>query len=100
MSHLTVEQIIKFVSINELTSETIELASFVNTHIRSCQLCREKVAAFQNVYEELCRLENARVAKERLYTLVSDDRLEIIKREDLERIFKQNGEDIAASWGD
>ena len=66
MEHLTVEEIIDFVSFDELTKENIDLALKVNKHIFSCAECMEKVNAFQNVYDELYRLGNGIDVKEML----------------------------------
>ena len=56
MKHLTVDQIIDFVSITKLDNESIELFATVNGHIRQCEKCLELVRAFQNIYDEFCRL--------------------------------------------
>lgn len=56
MKHLTVEEMIDFVSFNKLDNEFLSLASKVNTHILRCDECREKVTAFQMVYDELVKM--------------------------------------------
>lgn len=56
MEHLTVEEMIDFVSFNKIDNEFLSLASRVNTHILRCKACREKVAAFQLVYDELVKM--------------------------------------------
>lgn len=53
MKHLTIDEIIAFVSISELNKASLELASKVNTHIVKCDMCRNKVSAFQDVLDEL-----------------------------------------------
>ena len=53
MTHLTVEEIIEFVSFDALNKENLTLAAKVNGHIRSCKSCFEKVASFQTVYNKL-----------------------------------------------
>ena len=55
-NHLTVEQIIEFVSINELNEENIKKMTDVNTHVYRCEECAEKVRAFQAIYDEFVRL--------------------------------------------
>lgn len=55
MIHLTAEEMIDFISIHELTPETLALASKVNTHIRQCERCLTKLQAFQFVGDELTR---------------------------------------------
>ena len=55
MKHLTVDAMIDFVSLTELNREAIELSTVVNGHIRTCRTCRERVSAFQQIYDELPR---------------------------------------------
>lgn len=52
MSHLTVCQIIDFVSSTELNESTKKLIATVNKHICECPECLEKVQAFQTIYDE------------------------------------------------
>lgn len=51
MKHLTFDEILDFVSMNTISSDTLDLASRVNTHIRQCGECLEKVKAYQAVYD-------------------------------------------------
>lgn len=53
MKHLTIDEMIAFVTISELNTASLELASKVNTHIVKCDMCRNKVSAFQEVFDEL-----------------------------------------------
>ena len=39
MNHLTIEEIIEFVSLSEFNAEAVRLASAVNTHIVRCEQC-------------------------------------------------------------
>lgn len=55
MRHLTVEEIIDFVSIREWTEESLALIARVNGHIRSCDACLKRVQAFRLIYEEFLR---------------------------------------------
>ena len=55
MKHLTVDAMIDFVSLTELNREAIELSTVVNGHIRTCRTCRERVSAFQVIFDELHR---------------------------------------------
>lgn len=57
MNHLTVEDIINFVSLTELNSEALELCATVNSHIRKCEKCLKLVRAFQTIYDEFSRLQ-------------------------------------------
>lgn len=43
MTHLTVEEIIEFVSFDKLNAETLALSTKVNEHIWSCPSCLKKV---------------------------------------------------------
>lgn len=55
MKHLTPEEMINFISISELTPETLALVSKVNTHIRQCDSCLTKLQSFQFVNDELTK---------------------------------------------
>ena len=56
MNHLTVDEIIEFVSIAELNDETNKLLTKVNSHICRCKECLQRVRAFQMVYDEFMSL--------------------------------------------
>lgn len=56
MKHLTVDEIIDFVSLNELNSEAIRISSIVNEHIRDCEECLNLVRSFQLIYDECLNL--------------------------------------------
>lgn len=60
MNHLKVNEIIEFVSLNELNAETVEFCAYVNGHVRKCEECRQLVDAFQTVYDEFCRIGNSK----------------------------------------
>lgn len=53
MEHLTIEDIIQFVTISVIDENSFRLASRVNTHILQCDQCRKKVSAFQTIYDKL-----------------------------------------------
>lgn len=59
MNHLTVEEIIDFVSLSEVTEEAVELSATVNGHIRKCDKCLALVRAFQMIYDEFSRLNTS-----------------------------------------
>lgn len=63
MKHLTVEEMIEFVSFDTPDPRTLKLASRVNTHIRCCEECRKKVDAFQLLYDEMKVVRHASGAK-------------------------------------
>ena len=55
MTHLTVDEIIEFVSLNKLNREALKLSATVNGHIRKCEKCLNRVNAFQMIYDEFSR---------------------------------------------
>ena len=55
MDHLTLDDIIEFVSLVEINDESKKLISQVNTHIARCAQCRALVRSFQMVHDELRR---------------------------------------------
>lgn len=52
MKHLTVDEIVDFVTFERIDNKSLENAAKVNTHIRQCSECLRKVRAFQMVYDE------------------------------------------------
>ena len=56
MDHLTIDEIIDFVSLDRLNRESVELSAAVNGHIRRCKKCLKLVRAFQMIYDEFERL--------------------------------------------
>lgn len=60
MEHLSIEEIIKYVTSNKVNRETLDLLSKVNGHIRNCPLCKEKVASYETINDEIKKeiLEN------------------------------------------
>ena len=55
MKHLTVDEMIDFVSIKKIDASSLALASRVNTHIRECDRCLSRVRALVDIYDELER---------------------------------------------
>lgn len=51
MEHLSVEEIIRFVSLSSLDEEAMELSERVSRHIRDCDECRERLYSFQLIYD-------------------------------------------------
>ena len=47
MKHVTVDEMIAFVSMDTLDEASLALASKVTTHIRSCTRCKGTLRAFQ-----------------------------------------------------
>lgn len=59
MRHLTVDEMIDFVSMDRINAETLKLASTVNAHIGQCEKCLRKIRAYQLVYDEFVKLGKA-----------------------------------------
>ena len=58
MKHLTVDEMIEFVSLTELHNETVKLSASVNGHIRKCEKCLKLVRSLQMVYDEFLWLSS------------------------------------------
>ena len=58
MKHLTVDEMMDFVSLTELNADAIMLSAAVNGHIRKCDQCLKRVQAFQMVHDEFSSLRN------------------------------------------
>lgn len=56
MGHLTVDEIIQFVSMTEINQDTVALSASVNGHIRKCETCIRLVRAFRTVHDEFARM--------------------------------------------
>lgn len=57
MEHLTIDEVLDFVSMTELNAESIRLSAAVNGHIRKCDRCLKLVQSFQLLYDEFSRLQ-------------------------------------------
>ena len=53
MKHITVDEVIGFVSFTKMDADTKALTRKVNSHIMHCPACMRTVRAFQLVYDEL-----------------------------------------------
>lgn len=95
MTHLTVEEIIEFVSFDKLSEDTITLSTKVNEHIRSCSSCLEKVSSFQMVYDELCRIGNVGDVKQSIYRLIDEGKIKALQETEVnEEIQSTNEHDM------
>lgn len=79
MKHLTVDEIIEFVSLNELNNDAVKLIGLVNEHIRECEKCRRLVRAFQMVYDEFSRVGSDSDFKKTVLDVITNDASEIEK---------------------
>ena len=64
MNHLTVDEIICYVSFNDFDRASLDNAAKVISHIRTCNHCLEKVRAFQMVYDKIMESETNDNVKE------------------------------------
>lgn len=55
MNHLTIDEIIDFVSLSKMNKEAVDLSAVVNGHIRRCSKCLNLVRVFQMIYDEFSR---------------------------------------------
>ncbi|MBR2043033.1 MAG: hypothetical protein IJ946_01700 [Clostridia bacterium] len=93
MKHLTVDEIIAFVSFEEENESTVRLASKVNGHICSCSQCFEKVCAFQTVYDELTKIGREANLQKFVYKIIDDEKLQEINANELEAEMRLISED-------
>ncbi len=97
MTHLTVEEIIDFVSFDKLTEENIALAKKVNEHICSCKSCFEKVSAFQLIFEEFEKIGRVCDAKESIYQILDQGLLHQMQEDDVKKAIaslEHDGEEV------
>ena len=52
-THLTANEIIEFVSLDQLNADSKKLLTRVNKHIRKCQKCFELVKIYQLIYDKM-----------------------------------------------
>lgn len=64
MKHLTVDEMIDFVSLTELNADALMLSATVNGHIRQCEQCLNHVRAFQMIHDEFSRIKRSGDFKE------------------------------------
>ena len=57
MDHLTVDEMIRFVSLSKWDEDAMKLSVTVNGHIRKCEKCLRTVRAFQMIYDEFTAMK-------------------------------------------
>lgn len=72
MKHLTSDEMIDFVSMNNLDEESIKLASKVNLHIGECEKCLQKLQAFQLVYDEMIKIGSGLDYRKAIYSMTNE----------------------------
>lgn len=91
MKHLTIDEILDFVSFETLDATSLQLATKVNSHIRTCEECFRKVQAFQMIYDEFVRLGTHGNFKSHIYRIVSEETQE--QSQQIEEIRNAIGEE-------
>lgn len=56
MEHLTLEEIIEFVAVDNLDTENLDLIAKVGYHTARCEECDKMVAAVKTMHEEFVKL--------------------------------------------
>lgn len=84
MQHLTIDQIIDFVSICKLDAASLELSCLVNEHIRECDSCLRLVNSYQGVYDEFQRLQNVGDFKSFAYSIIPENEASRIEAQEIE----------------
>lgn len=71
MKHITIDEIIDFVSFDKIDNRTLEMSRKVNGHIRNCEECIQKVRAFQAMYDEFVRSGKSGDFRKYVYDVIS-----------------------------
>ena len=82
--HLTVEEMIDFVSQIEINKSAIQLAEKVNGHARTCASCRKNLYAFQLIYDKLSNLSSY-PKDPTIYKIVDHQQLMAMESEELQK---------------
>lgn len=85
MKHLTIDQIISFVSLCKLDEQALELSCLVNEHIRECSDCLQQVRSFQDVYDEFLRIQSVGDFKSFAYSIVPENMAAAKEMAEIER---------------
>lgn len=70
LKHLTIEEIVKYVTANKVDIETLSLLSDVNAHLRECEECKKKIDAYQTLNDQL--FDGTLIKKEKIITIESE----------------------------
>lgn len=66
MKHLSIDEMLDFVSLTEMNSESIKFSATVNGHIRKCAKCLQLVRSFQMIYDEFSGIDTSGELKDSL----------------------------------
>lgn len=90
MGHLTVDEMIDFVSLTNVDSDSLDLLSKVNGHIGKCRECRDRVRAFLAIYDEFEKLG----IRNEIKKIIPENATEIVKENGLNINADIDGVDI------
>ena len=82
MRHLTVDEMLDFVSLEELNEESIAYAAAVNSHTRKCEKCRRAVCAFQEIYDKFVQYSADGSFKDFVSKSISKRKINAISEQD------------------
>ena len=100
MRHLTIDEIIDFVSMVQINDETLKLASTVNVHIGKCEKCLRKVRAFQLLYDEFVRIGKESYFDSAIRS-IGEKRLQSIHPTEIDKLISdEENENSSLSHGD
>lgn len=89
MKHLTVDEMIDFVSLTELTSESVALSASVNGHIRGCKRCLKLVRSFQMVYDEISKIGTKDDFKHYITEIILEQKKKLDKNAEMQMTFDE-----------
>lgn len=88
MEHLTIGEIVEFVTLKKLDENAIALAKKVNGHIRNCDNCLELLRGVRTLHEEITSMKenesldlNSLLESRTIQNPVIQSRIEMIKKE-------------------
>ncbi len=64
--HMTMEELTRFVWLEQVTPEAIALAVQVNSHLMTCQSCTQRMEQLQKLHEDTQRLRHHRAQLDRV----------------------------------
>lgn len=90
MKHLTIDEMLDFVSMTELNGDAMKLAAYITKHIRECDSCMKQVRALQMVYDEFSALNTKCSLKDFLAEKAPDlEKLGELQEKNVEKEYKE-----------
>ncbi len=74
-THITLEELSKFIWIRQVTEETVALSLRINTHLMECESCVLRVMQMQSLYDQSKRLRRTRSQLAAARELMMEERL-------------------------